>query len=102
MLHYEVSQIADNERRYRILALMEHIDETRSIEPLIIERTVELEHLGFRTYDAMHIAVAEASHVDVFLTTDDRLLRLAVRLGSRVSVAVKNPLIWLSEASNDN
>ncbi len=102
VLHYEVSQIADYERRYRILALMEHIDETISLSASITERTTKLENLGFRTYDAMHIACAEVSNVDMFLTTDDKLLRLAARLTSRVSVAIKNPLLWLSEGDNDN
>lgn len=101
VLNYEVSQIADHERRYRILALMEHVDKIISVDDTVTERTASLEQLGFRTYDAMHIAVAEVSHVDVFLTTDDRLLRLAARLGSRVSVAVKNPLLWLSEDNSD-
>lgn len=102
VLHYEVTQIADYERRYRILALMEHVDETASIDSAITERTIELEQLGFRTYDAMHIAAAEAINVDVFLTTDDRLLRLAARLESRIFVAVKNPLTWLSEDDHDS
>jgi len=102
VLHYEVSQIVDHERRYRILALMEYVDETIPISASITERTIELENLGFRTYDAMHIAFAEANNVEVFLTTDDRLLRLAMRLASKVFIAVKNPLLWLSEGNDDD
>lgn len=102
MLNYEVSQIADHERRYRILALMEQVADTILVDATISERATELENLGFRTYDAMHIACAEKNDVDIFLTTDDKLLRLAARLSARVYVAVKNPLVWLSEGDNGN
>ncbi|CCI31850.1 hypothetical protein MICAI_2180007 [Microcystis sp. T1-4] len=33
--------------------------------------------LGFKFYDALHLAFAEAGGADIFLTTDDRLLRKA-------------------------
>lgn len=102
VLNYEVSQIADHERRYRILALMEQVADTILVDATISERATELENLGFRTYDAMHIACAEKHDVDIFLTTDDKLLRLAARLSARVYVAVKNPLVWLSEGDNGN
>jgi len=42
---------------------------------------------------ALHLACAEQRQVDVFLTTDDRLLRRAQRLS--ISITVENPLIWL-------
>ena len=61
------------------------------------ERAVQLEALGFRPYDALHLACAESGGAGVFLTTDDRLLRLATRLAAQVRVRVENPLTWLSE-----
>jgi predicted nucleic acid-binding protein len=33
--------------------------------------------LGFKLYDALHLAFAQSASVDIFLTTDDRLLRKA-------------------------
>jgi len=33
--------------------------------------------LNFKYHDALHLAFAEAGGADVFLTTDDRLLRKA-------------------------
>jgi len=39
----------------------------------------ELAQMGFKDYDALHIACAEAGNVNVLLTTDDRMLRLAAR-----------------------
>ena len=45
----------------------------------VVRRTSELMALGFRNFDALHVACAELAGVDVFVTTDDRLLSLANR-----------------------
>jgi predicted nucleic acid-binding protein len=51
--------------------------------------------LGFKFYDALHLAFAEAGGADVFLTTDDRLLRKAQQYKNSITVTVENPVIWL-------
>jgi predicted nucleic acid-binding protein len=43
---------------------------------------------GFRGFDALHIACAEAAGADIFVTCDDRLVATARRLGSRIRVRV--------------
>lgn len=64
-------------------------------------RGLELAELGFKDYDALHIACAEVGNADVFLTTDDRMLRLAARHSAMLQVRVENPLRWLLEVIND-
>ena len=54
-----------------------------------------LESLGFKHYDALHIACAESGGADVLLTTDDRMLRLAKRHSAQLQVRVENPYTWL-------
>jgi predicted nucleic acid-binding protein len=51
--------------------------------------------LGFKFYDALHLAFAEAGGADIFLTTDDRLLRKAQQYRDSIKVTVGNPVIWL-------
>jgi len=53
---------------------------------------------GFKPYDALHIACAEKANVDVFLTTDDKLLRKAKSV--RLAVDVKSPIEWVLEVIN--
>ena len=53
--------------------------------------------LGFKSVDAMHVACAEKGAVDVFLTTDDGLLKTANRYFGAVNVKVMNPRDWLAE-----
>jgi predicted nucleic acid-binding protein len=62
-----------------------------------VTRAQELKAMGFRTYDALHLACAEQAIVDVFLTTDDRVLRIATRHTAQLKVRVANPLDWLLE-----
>ena len=63
------------------------------------ERAQQLRALGVAAYDALHLACAETGQVDVFLTTDDRLLRRSEALREQLRVRVENPLAWLSEES---
>ncbi len=65
-------------------------------------RGQELEALGFKWFDALHLACAESSRADVFLTTDDRLLRRANRVRALLQVRVENPYTWLQEVTNES
>ncbi len=60
-------------------------------------RTNELQVLGFSNYDAAHIASAERSQADIFLTTDDRLIKRARRLTNLINVNIDNPLKCLDK-----
>lgn len=60
-----------------------------------LSRAAELRNLGFGPFDALHIACAEDAEVDVLLTTDDRMLRLALRVKEKLKVKVTNPITWL-------
>jgi predicted nucleic acid-binding protein len=62
---------------------------------------LELQALGFRPLDALHLACAESGGADVLLTTDDRLRRLASRVSAQLRVRVENPLTWLEEVTGE-
>jgi hypothetical protein len=55
-------------------------------------RTGELMALGFKNFDAFHLASAEAGHVEVFATCDDRLLAAATRQSANLKVRAVNPI----------
>ena len=54
-----------------------------------------LESLGFKWFDALHIASAESGTADILLTTDDRFVRRAKRVFEQLHVRVENPHTWL-------
>jgi predicted nucleic acid-binding protein len=67
------------------------------MEAFVVNRACELSAIGFGIYDALHLAFAEQTAADIFLTTDDRLLKLASKCSSLIKVKVDNPLGWLRE-----
>jgi predicted nucleic acid-binding protein len=60
-----------------------------------------MERRGFTGIDALHLACAETAGAGVFLTTDDRLLRLAARHADFLRVNVANPLVWMQNRLTD-
>jgi hypothetical protein len=99
VMDLEVERTPDPDRRRRIQLLMGLAERKIVLEDARTKRAVELEALGFHAFDALHLACAEAGSIDVFLTTDDRLLRKAVRLGSGLRIRVVNPLQWVQEVT---
>lgn len=95
VLEYEIDQIADPERRRRLRGMMADVSRRIAVEDTDIARAEQLEAAGFADFDALHLACAERARVDVFLTTDDRLLKRAKRLGSELRVRVENPTTWI-------
>jgi predicted nucleic acid-binding protein len=98
---FEVGQTPDEERRHRVESLIRYADYSVLIEAPIVKRASQIKGMGFNAYDAIHLACAEHCNADVFLTTDDKLLRLARVNSSHLKIKVHNPLIWLKEEIED-
>ena len=99
MVSEEIAANPDPVRRARVQRLAGLCFEWRNASAADLHRAEELEELGFRGLDALHLACAESLSADVFLTTDDALLRRAVRHAAVLRVAVANPVAWLLEES---
>lgn len=96
---YEVGQTPDPERRRRVAVLASAARQSVSLTTGVISRAKQLQTLGFKQWDALHLACAEQGQADIFLTTDDKLLRLAQTNADQIQVRVDNPLTWLEEVS---
>ena len=59
----------------------------------------EIETLGVKPKDALHLASAEKAGCDWFLTTDKRLLKKVAVLGK---MKIVNPIQFISEECNEN
>jgi predicted nucleic acid-binding protein len=93
----EIAAIRDPVRRGRTRRLASYASEHVPVDADRTRRGQLLESMGFRGYDSLHIACAEAAGADVLLTTDDALVRRARRLREALGVHVANPLTWLNE-----
>ena len=91
----EIEQTPDPKRRERVRQLIVHANQSHILTDNDIDRANALVNLGFGSMDALHLACAESSQSDFFLTTDDKLKRRATRLQKQLNVVVDNPLNWL-------
>jgi predicted nucleic acid-binding protein len=96
---YEISRIPDEERRYRVFLLASVARARQKVNRPVQVRAQELERLGFKALDALHIACAEAGGARVLLTTDDRMLNIARKIRGNLRVRVENPVLWLMEVT---
>ena len=80
---------------------MTNVHQTVSIGASEILRGNQLGTLSFKEEDALHLACAERGSVDVFLTTDDKLIGKAKRYSSQLHVHVENPYTWLQEITEN-
>lgn len=93
----ELNQTPGLERLENVKKLLS-IAKIKVISSTFIEnRAAQLQKLGFSSYVATHIASAERSHADVFLTTDDRLFKKAQINFQLINVKINNPVQWLAE-----
>lgn len=93
----EIEQTPDTQKLSRTKLLSGFVQENIEIGEKEEQRAKELQNEGFQVFDALHIACAESAEADVFLSTDDRLLKLAKHISKQLHVRVVNPLIWVEE-----
>lgn len=88
----EIEQMPDAQKLSRAKLLSSFIRENVQVGEKEIKRAMELREAGFQTFDALHLACAESASVDVFLSTDDRLLKLAKRRSNVLQIRVMRTL----------
>lgn len=94
---YEIHKTPNEERQERLWSLESRSTKRLQLTDTILQQAEQLQQLGFTTYDALHLTFAEFAGVDVFLTTDDKLLKRSQRFRADIKISVANPLSWLQE-----
>ena len=96
-LEIEIDRNPDAGRRHDVATLLTLANEILVPQPGTAERASFHQRLGFEPFDALHLACAEEAQADVFLTTDDALIRRAGRLMNQIRTRVMNPVSWCQE-----
>ncbi len=91
ILKLEMSRMQDNDKKQKVIDLYRvasmHIPYTEKIK----KRSEDIMSVSkIRAFDSLHIASAEEAGADIFLTTDDRLEKMAEKL--ELGTRVVNPL----------
>ena len=97
VLEWEISQTPDAARRERVAQSLRIAKTIVATTNAILTRAAQLRGLGFKAFDGLHLACAEQAKCDVFLSTDDRLLRLSRRVADQLTIRVENPVDWVLE-----
>jgi len=101
VLAFEVNNTQNQRKRDQIQSHLSYVYQNVIIDLAATSKAKYFESLGFKQGDALHLACAESSDVDIFLTTDDGILKRAKRFGSQLQVRVANPYEWLQEVIRD-
>ena len=79
-LRLETKKTSDSAKREYVMDVLALAVEYHGVHERIHTRSRELEAMGFKALDALHVACAESAGAFAFLTTDDRLLRRAKKV----------------------
>ncbi len=96
VLSLEVDRNPQPQKRAYVSSILEHAQVVVALDNEVEQRAKELEQRGFKAFDALHLASAEAGGVDFFCTCDDRVLKKS-RQQTDLSVKVVSPLELANE-----
>jgi predicted nucleic acid-binding protein len=97
VLDAEISQTPNKERIKNVKKILSIAKIKVLSGDWLQQRASQLQKLGFTSYDAAHLASAERASSDIFLTTDDRLVRKSHAFAQLLQVKVNNPLQWFAQ-----
>jgi len=86
-LLYENSLNPYDDRRVFVHTVLKKAKVFQIISDKILKRAQEIESEGIRGYDSLHLACAEASEIDFFITCDDKIIK---RYNGKIEI--KNPV----------
>lgn len=93
----EIDRITEPIKHAKVKNLLSLAHQIVWVDEAEIARGEQLEAFGFERLDALHLACAESGNADIFLTTDDSLLKTAKRVNTQLRVRVEYPDTWLQE-----
>jgi predicted nucleic acid-binding protein len=95
VIDFELSAVKNEDKLLRIKQLYSLADNRLFLTDQAKIRAASLRGQGLALFDSLHLAVAETFQQDVFLTTDDKLLKRVQNIASGIRVA--NPVTWFME-----
>ena len=96
-LDYELSQSPNFQEPDMISPWHMGAAESVATDDVLIDRGEEIEQMGIKAMDALHIASAEAAGCDWFLTTDKGILK---RASVSTEMHIANPTTFILETAN--
>jgi predicted nucleic acid-binding protein len=94
-LQFDLGKNSDLFKKEQLEAILSIATNYLQTNDIIESLASDLVKLGFKLYDALHLAFSQTYNLDIFLTTDDRLLRKAKKYPDLITIKAENPVVWL-------
>ena len=97
-LEFEVNRIPDAERQSRAKEILQLASQTLKLAADVQTRAQQLNRLGIKPMDSLHLAFASWTRADFFCTCDDKLVNKAKKQRS-LNTTVVTPLQLVTEVA---
>ena len=95
ILKYEMSKVSDFDKYKNAATVYKAAKSSVPFSTGIQRRANHLQRYGIKSMDALHLASAESGGAEVYLTTDDNLIKWAKSSDTKLNVI--NPVRWIME-----
>ena len=96
VIDFEISKIKLDNKRRQVEDLYDAMELSQiTYTPEIKQRALELKQFNIKDMDALHLAFAESTDIDYFITTDRLLINASKRANLRIKVI--NPIEFIME-----
>lgn len=97
-LEFEINRMPDAERQARAKEMLKLASQTLKLVDEIQVHAQELNRLGIKPLDSLHLAFASWTRADFFCTCDDKLVKKAKKLNS-LNTTIVTPLQLITEVA---
>jgi len=95
IIEYEISKIINQDKRDAVSRLAQIAKRTVKINNEIKSRAYDFEKSKRKPFDALHLGFAQVAGIDLFLTTDERIIKKKDSLN--ITFRILNPLDFIHE-----
>lgn len=95
-LIFENNKNTDEQRKMRVASYFQLAKEFKNIDGSDMERVNALKRFRFSDVDALHIALAEKSGADYFITCDDEILKSYKQYKASINIDVVNIMEFIA------
>ena len=94
VIDFEISKIPDQIKRVKVNEFSLLIQSKLLIDEAVEQHALDLEKLGFKAFDALHIAISVQNKLEYFVTTDKKLINISKGI-NYLPIKVINPLLFI-------
>ena len=96
VIQIEINKTQNTERRKKVEAFLIFQNSVVKINEPLINRAKNIERFGFSFMDALHLESAIAGKADIFITTDDEIIKIFRKVSDSFNIKVISPIDFMN------